>query len=498
NLDTSVTELHNTGIVNIGNDTDQTLNTKINSGALGIIGNITADSTNLATNKIDIAENKALTVNGSTALGEMLIENEGTLNLGIATTDTHNAMIVGGTVNLTEDYTTDNTNLLADTVNIVDSKTLKVTTAAEENGFIQKVTGEGTVEFANGKVTAYEEINSNIKLDENVDLTIMADNIKKSVEIGNNANLNLGDGTFASSKISGTNNGTVNFVGNVKVDGNLSIPKATFADGSIINLTVTEGGDAPLQVTDTITVSPDAKLFVSGATKGVTFNIVSGNAITSDFVGWTLNNIRGEDAEGRNVKAKSFAVEGNVYSILFKSAIPENTDIAKILENADGTPLMNWAEKVTDYFDAAYGDAGEAYTTNAINSMASANVLAGTQHTAVSITNHIVNSIYNSVDVVNRPKLKSINDKVKLRDVDAEREQVQCELIELGQAENLMPVKEEIKEYDKQVWASIVHSKEKVDGMKTGSLEQDSTVQYNGTTVGADLWSNGKGFGGVA
>ncbi|MBQ0068069.1 MAG: autotransporter outer membrane beta-barrel domain-containing protein, partial [Phascolarctobacterium sp.] len=34
--------------------------------------------------------------------------------------------------------------------------------------------------------------------------------------------------------------------------------------------------------------------------------------------------------------------------------------------------------------------------------------------------------------------------------------------------------------------------------MKTGSLEQDSTVQYNGTTVGADLWSNGKGFGGVA
>ncbi|MBQ0067469.1 MAG: hypothetical protein KBS60_04755, partial [Phascolarctobacterium sp.] len=50
NLDTSVTELHNIGVVNVGNDTDQTLNTKINGGALGIIGNITADSVNLAAN----------------------------------------------------------------------------------------------------------------------------------------------------------------------------------------------------------------------------------------------------------------------------------------------------------------------------------------------------------------------------------------------------------------------------------------------------------------
>ncbi|MBQ0067468.1 MAG: hypothetical protein KBS60_04750, partial [Phascolarctobacterium sp.] len=485
-----------------GNDTDQTLNTKINGGALGIIGNITADSVNLAANEIDIAENKSLTINGSTALGDIDIVNNGTVNLGITGNPTHEALILGGAVNLTEDYTTDAVNLWTDTVDIANGKTLKITGSSEENHFVPEVTvtdgSDSTVEFANGKVTAYSAINSKIKLAENVNLDIAADNIKQSVEIGSNANLNLGDGTFASSKISGTNAGTVNFAGNVKVEGNLNLPKATFADGSSTNLTVTEGGDAPLTVTDTIAVAPGAKLFVSGATKGATFNIVSGNAITSDFAGWTLSNIRGEDANGRNVKAKSFIVDGNVYSILFKSAIPENTDIDKILGNADGTPIMDWAEKVTDYFDTAYGDAGETYTANAINTMASANILAGTQHGAVSVTNHIANSIYNSVDVVNRPKLSSKNDKAKLRNVDMEGEQPQCETIELGQTENLMPVKEEIKEYDKQVWASIVHSKEKIEGMKTGSLEQDSTVQYNGTTVGADLWSNGKGFGGVA
>ena len=48
------------------------------------------------------------------------------------------------------------------------------------------------------------------------------------------------------------------------------------------------------------------------------------------------------------------------------------------------------------------------------------------------------------------------------------------------------------------VWASFIHSKEKIEGRRTGHLEQNSTLQYNGTVVGADLWGGKHGFGGVA
>ena len=60
-----------------------------------------------------------------------------------------------------------------------------------------------------------------------------------------------------------------------------------------------------------------------------------------------------------------------------------------------------------------------------------------------------------------------------------------------------MVVNEEQK-YDKTVWANYIHSKKTIDGLKTGHLTQNSTIQYNGVTVGADLWSNAKGFGGIA
>ncbi len=495
-----ISELNNTGIVNIGNDTYQTLNTKINGGTLGILGIIIAvDSAKLAVNEIDIGEGKTLNVNGST-LGEVLVVNAGTLNLTVTTS---NAFVAGGTVNINSDMTTTQT-IMADELNL-GTNTLTVTGSTDTTEFsfgkINVTDDNAKLNITKGKVTAYDEINSKIILGENVSLDIAAENIKKEVQIGNNAKLNLGDGTFASFKISSTNSGTVNFVGNVKVDGNLSLPKATFANGSTTTLTVTEGGDAPLQVTNTINVEPEAKLFLNGAEKGKTFKIVSGDAIADTFEGWALSNILGEDDKGRNVKAKSFVVAGNVYSIVFKSAIPENTDLGKLLENADGTPLMDWAEKVTDYFDTAYGDAGEAYTANAINSMASASVLAGAQKGAATMVNQVAGNISTNVGVGARGILGNRNQDAGLRGVSADVNDsvsMRAEVVETGLASEVMPTEYKDKVYDKQVWASYIHSKQKIDGLKAGSLTQNSTIQLNGVTVGADLWSGKKSFGGLA
>ena len=508
NLDTTVSELKNMGIVNIGNSTDQTLGTKITGGILEIAGNIKVEAAaKLAVNEIDVAEEKGLTITGGGTLGdtseEMAIANLGSLNLTI---NTNNAFIAGGIVNINSDMTTTQS-ILADEINL-DTHKLTVTGAEDTTEFVfgEINANDGSeLNITKGKVTAYDEINSKIILGTNVDLTIAADSIKKSVEIGSNANLNLGDGTLKHDTIT-SNSGTVKFLGNVKLDtsgGNLSLPKATFANGSTTTLTVTAGENAPLQVTNTISVDSGAKLFVSGATKGGTFNIVSGNAVTTDFTGWTLSNIRGRDAEGKHlVKGESFSVDSNVYSIVFKTAVPENSDIANVLEKADGTPLMDWAEKVCDYFDTAYGDAGEAYTANAINSMASASVLAGAQKGAATMVTQVAGNISANVGVGSRAILSGVRGQVSgVRNVSADvndAASMRIDTVEQGKASEVMPTEYKDKVYDKQVWASYIHSKQKIDGLKTGSLTQNSTIQLNGVTVGADLWSGKKSFGGLA
>ncbi|MBQ0067937.1 MAG: hypothetical protein KBS60_07155 [Phascolarctobacterium sp.] len=52
---------------------------------------------------------------------------------------------------------------------------------------------------------------------------------------------------------------------------------------------------------------------------------------------------------------------------------------------------------------------------------------------------------------------------------------------------------------EKRVWASYVHSKEKVTGMNLGNgLDGKYSSEINGATVGADLWSGETSFGGIA
>ena len=537
NLDTSITELHNTGTVNVGNDTEQNLTIDIDGGYIGIIGKIKADSAKLQKLVgIDIAEGKTLSINGSTALGEILIVSKGELNLGITGDHVHKALLLGGTVNFTEDYTTDIGYLWADTMNIGSGKTLKVTTVAEENIFTSKVTGdgEGTVEFANGKVTAYNEINSKIKLDGDVDLTIAADNIRTSVEIGTNANLNLGDGTLKHDTIT-SNSGTVNFLGNIKVDttgGSLSLPKATFANGSILNLTVSLSGNAPLQVTDGINVANGARINVEGASKGGTYKVFDITGITDPIV-WLVGNIRGEDAEGHKIKGKEYVISGGVYSVLFKNAVPQNTDIPNILANADDTPLEQWAEQVGDAYDDIYGsDVGEKYTSEAVNTLANLNALANVQQGTQMVNSVAADAIQSNIGTGLRPILghraegighnsgnrgqvsgvRNVSTDVKLASpLEGKRadkgawsgegvNETAIETVEQGKSDEVMPVvvENEPQRYDKTVWANYIHSKKVINGLKAGSLEQNSTIQFNGVTVGADLWSHRKGFGGLA
>ncbi|MBQ0066710.1 MAG: hypothetical protein KBS60_00765, partial [Phascolarctobacterium sp.] len=270
----SIAELRNSGIVHIGNDTEKTLNTKITGGTLEITGNIMANVVNLAPttlviaadndgddttfNKLEIyyqttsstLQNMDVQNYGildiSVPIGNITIQNAETLNLKVGV-DTSEATIYGGKVNIDANMTT-KAPILADEINI-DDHTLTVEGVENTSEFVfGKITATGDAELniTKGKVYALDEVNSKIVLGENVNLDIAANNIKNSVEIGSNANLNLGDGILDAGTIT-NNNGIVNFNGTIEVNSTLSGNGAfnnngelTIADLSNLDTSITE------------------------------------------------------------------------------------------------------------------------------------------------------------------------------------------------------------------------------------------------------------------
>ena len=141
--------------------------------------------------------------------------------------------------------------------------------------------------------------------------------------------------------------------------------------------------------------------------------------------------------------------------------LSEYCDISNIVEASLRNPLgMAWWETFIydvpdDYWDVV---------NNAVNTFGNLNSLANVQGGLRTMSSLITDSI---------------QENAGLRGMDSG-----LRIEEQGAREN--------------VWASFIHSKEKIEGRKTGHLQQNSTLQYNGTVVGADLWSGEHGFGGVA
>lgn len=137
---------------------------------------------------------------------------------------------------------------------------------------------------------------------------------------------------------------------------------------------------------------------------------------------------------------------------------------------------------------------------NAVNTLGNMNSLANVQGGVNTISTLATNSIQNNISTMGRPMLNSGNKNTVIRNVAATGKDniTKIETIQTAKTEEIMPSQYEADKYEKDVWASFIHNKEKINGRKTGYLKQNSTMQYNGIIVGADLWSGKHGFGGIA
>ena len=322
--------------------------------------------------------------------------------------------------------------------------------------------------------------------------------------VNNTGNMTLdGNGgtmTFSSGAISGA--GTINIKGNVKmhvsgnientvnvkdnatldVDSNIQFATLNFENGSTLIMDETNP--------QVITVTTDASV-------GETSKLVLKNAETGDYTilsgvddGWSVENISANALY--DVSVETDIDSKFVVTLSEKTAEEIPADGAGIIAGADkNTPVGKW---VNDMAEANVGNDDAVY--NAINTVANMSAVAGVQSGTASMVNSMANNLASNRGSSARPNM--IADRGGLRNTAADNGEVKIDTVEVGKAADVMPERYLAKAYNKEVWASYIHSKQHVDGLKAGMLDSKSVNQYNGVTVGADLWSGKHSFGGVA
>ena len=449
------------------------------AGGLTFATDMTLNADNIATEGTNTVESgKTLTFND----GMLIKKVQGAGNLAFATDMTLNANNIGTT----------GTN----TVN--SGKTMTFNGGA----LAQKIEGAGNLKFT-GNVTAN------------------ADNIATTGtnEVATGATLNFADGTLTK-KITGDGttefNGTVcvadgvqlgaatnNVNGTLDVQGHITASNINFKNGSTLKVDGTKITEtAAITGITSATVASGAKLYVSNAEKDTAYKILASSG-GIDVSSWTTDDNMGEGfraSYGLVVDTDNTTTAGtglSEFHIQFKEdpVATGSSDIGNIIANLPaGSEAKVWIDNIS-------ANQPDVQTRgNTVNTMANIGGLANVQGGMNAMSSFTSNSIASNIGSESRPMLGNRGQVSGVRNVSAnvKDSNAKVEVIEQGKASEVMPTQYEEQKYGKEVWASFIHSKTKIEGMKTGHLEQDSTLQYNGTVVGVDLWSGKHGFGGVA
>ncbi len=504
------------GVVNIA--ADGTLETNadklggeiLNAGNLNLIGGTLVQMVS-GTGNITFCENVSANANkiattgaNTISVGKNLTLTDGTLGQTISGDGN---IIVSGTVisnaliavkNLTVDGAGELSvapdNLQIDSADINNIGTLKLTSAGtlDENidgsGTLVLEAGIGVVEFTGIHIDNKVEIKTGAILDPSADVFGDDVTVNGILELdGGTLSVNTsGSGTTNFNNIvtvvNGVNLGSVNNVnGTLNVLEHITAGDITFRSGSTLRV---DGNKiqsmAAITGITSVVIESGAKLYVSNAVKDTQYKILVGSGI--NVSSWTDDSSMGNGFQasyGLIVDTDNTTVAGtglSEFHIQFKedpNAI-EDSDIGTIIKGLpmDSEPKQ-WIEKIS------VNQNNTVEKGNTINTMVNMGNLANVQSGSFMMSNYIVDEVFNNIGVVRRNIVRT--EKAKILNTECTPNNSYEE-----------------QKYGKEVWASFIHSKTKIEGMKTGHLEQDSTLQYNGTVVGVDLWSGRHGFGGVA
>ena len=487
--------LENSGTVNLKNGT---LGGKIIGGTINVAdGTVTANAEYLCGEENNVKLDSELILDGGTL--SKPINNNGTVKFkGI--TGPLEVAITGGDMEVDQNLTTNADNIQVNKVIVTDRHTLVL----DEGNLNTKVEGAGKLEFVS-------------------DMTVSADNIATlgKNQIDNGVVLNVSSGTLGEGvNFAGATDGTMNITGEVAFAGSHTIANdLVFKTGSTF---IADAGAAASGAVvsgfHTATVEPGAKLFVSGAEVNTPYKILSGNK-NIDVQSWTTNADMDNNFKARyglkvdtdNTTALGSGLSEFIIQFARDEIALSTCDIPNIIGDlpAQG-PLTDWINSMS----VAYDD--NAVQGDIVNTVANMGSMANIQHSTWQMNNLAMDEVFEYMNTDSRPMARydeSVLEDITYRKNTYKPLGYKAGTVAVGKIKNVQPVRKDNAEkinsyrrhlhvsncdYSKEVWANYIHSKEKIDGMKTGSLTQQSTLKYDGATVGADLWNTGRGFGGIA
>lgn len=166
-----------------------------------------------------------------------------------------------------------------------------------------------------------------------------------------------------------------------------------------------------------------------------------------------------------------------------------------VMQNSEGTRAYDFIKKVIQN-STIVGGGGQAgvNTLNAVSEMSGA---AAVNQSVVSITNYAFAEMVANNNLMARPA-NTFSQPHAMHTSAENGRQLKIDTVEQGKAGEVMPNAYKLPKYEKNIWASLMHNKEHVDGLALDNLTANYTAQYNGLIVGIDLWSSHKAYGGIA
>ena len=395
-----------------------------------------------------------------------------------------------GNLKFAGDVSTDADNIATTGTNTVESDKTVTFTGGALTG---KMEGAGNLKFAGDVSTDADNIaTTGTNTVESGTTTFTGGTLAKNITGAGTAEFNN-----TVSVADGVNLGTAtnNVNGTLDVAGNITASNINFKSGSTLKVDGSKIISTPaISGFTSASVESGSKLFVSNAEKDTEYKILAGSGL--NVQSWQIDDDMADEFKASyGLKVDTVTNDGSVFNITFKEDVSAtgSSDIGNILANlpADGE-LKTWIDNISA------GQEDAAIQGNTVNTMANMAQLANVQTGTCVINNLATENIWDNRDIIARPLLVR-GQRLEVRNVAANiKDNSKIETVEQGQANGIMPEQQKEQVYAKEIWASYIHSKQKVDGMETGHLQQNSNIQYNGVTVGTDLWSGRHGFGGVA
>lgn len=244
--------------------------------------------------------------------------------------------------------------------------------------------------------------------------------------------------------------------GAIYVDGSLTSAPSSPSNGTLTvkdngllmvnarNLT----GDTAVTGVTTADISNNATIYLRGARTGQDLYITDGGASGLTPADLTLAGLGANfDAEASldGAKLKIHIIKGSL-AILEETVIP---NVGEGMELSSGGTVSDFLDNVANYTD-------DTAAIGAINAVANLGELAGVNHGLYTVSNQMTDAVANHLSIIDN------------------------------------------EEASHEVWATYIHNKEDMDGMKLGGIEAKYDAKYNGVVVGADLVKSDKGTAGVA